>query len=200
MPKLRGILTVVCFILLSAVVVAAAVQAISIGLPESLASNATVLIQALASEDVSREPRPAKLKLGQRVQRELSGDVDWASELGALSDVERERLANNVVELAKESFEVQVDIYFKASDRERRKLLERQVDDLMHWATVLERANQPDGEPMLGAAAVRSLFGRVGGWYRDAKPEQLDRLKEYQQALIDQMTKRFKRRISGMGQ
>jgi hypothetical protein len=200
MSQLRGILTAGSFILLSAVVVAAAVRAISIGLPESLASNATVLIQALASEDVANEPRPAKLKLGQRVQRELSGNVDWASELGALSGVERERLVNNVVELAKESFEVQVDVYFKASERERRKLLERQVDDLMHWATVLERANQPDGEPMLGAAAVRGLFTRVGGWYRDAKPEQLERMKEYQQALVDQMTKRFKRRISGMGQ
>ena len=149
MSQLRGILTVVCFALLSAVAVAAAVRAISLGLPESLASNATVLIQALASEDVANEPRQAKLKLGQRVQRELSGDVDWAAELAALSGAQRERLAENVVELAKESFEVQVDRYFKEPERRREKLLNRQIDDLMHWATVLERAHQPDGEPML---------------------------------------------------
>src|SRR5262249_39053338 len=76
MARARGTFTVIAFIVLTAVSIAAAAQAVYLGIPESLASSVSVLITLLSTEDMSHEPRAAKLKLGQRAQRELYDNVD----------------------------------------------------------------------------------------------------------------------------
>jgi hypothetical protein len=199
MTHIRGALTTLPFIVLSAVSLAAAAQALFLGLPETLASNVTVLISALATEDVSVEPRPAKLKLGQRVNRELYEDVDWQAELAALTDGQRQRLVENVAELAKESFDVNVEEYFKVPERARKRVLDRQIDQLTHWAVIVDRVSRPDGQPLVRPDALISLFARAAQWYRDATPEHLKKMQEYQRALRDQMTKRMMRRMNPTG-
>jgi hypothetical protein len=196
MAHLRSILTPLVFVVLSAVSLAAAVQAIHLGLPESLASNVSVLISSLANDDVAGESRSMKLKRGQRVQRELYGNVDWPAELSSLTDQQRQRLVENVAELAKESFDLKVDEYFKAPDRKRQRVLDRHVEEITHWAVLVDRVNRPGSQPLVGPEALASLLGRAAKWYRDAPPEHLQEMQQYQRVLRDALAKRFMRRMN----
>lgn len=190
----RTIITGVCFLLLVAVSVAAAVQTIYSGLPETPPSNTTVLLQQLAERDIADEPHNTKLKIAGRVQRDLRDDVDWPTELEALSPSQRTQLVENIAELAKEAFVAKVDIYSHMPDEHRRKrYLDRQIDEILSWARIVDRAFKPSDQALVGAAALPALLSRVNGWYRDATPEDIERLQKFQQALRDQLVERFKR-------
>ena len=144
MPRIRNIITAVSFVALSAVSLAAAVQAISRGLPKALPSNVTVLMAALAAEDVASQPRWVKLKFAGRAQRELSDNVDWSAELARLDEAQRERLVENIAELARTSFDANLDEYFRLREgRRRRDFLDAQIKMITRWATLLDRARAP---------------------------------------------------------
>ncbi len=195
MTQIRSILTAACFTVLSVIAIASAVGAISLGLPETLATNASVLIAALTEEDVSREPRPAKLKLGQRVQRELHENVDWAGELGELNEQQRERLVDNIAELAKESIDLRVEEYSRLPERGRNRFLDRQIEEIRRWAMIVDRAARTEGEPLVGIAAMGELINRMSKWYSDITPEKRAQLEKFQQALQARVMEDFKRRM-----
>jgi hypothetical protein len=195
MSQIRGALTAIAFVLLSAVALAAMVQTITYGLPNTLASSASALIAALASQDLSRATRSDKVKLGERLERELSEGVDWPAELTALTEPQRQRLVNNVAELAKESFDAKVEHYFRLSEKRRTKFLDRHVDEILHWAVLLDRVGRAEGESLIGPAALAGLMMRVNQWYSAASPEELARMQQFQKALGEQMTKRLMRRF-----
>jgi len=200
MYHLRGLLTVLCFVTLSAVAVAAAVQAISYGIPETLASNASVLIGALASEDVSPEPRMTKLKYGQRVQRELYANIDWSSELAALDAAQRERFLNNVTALAKASVDHKVEQYFQLPEGRRRdRFLDRQIDEMLNWVLIVNSAAQSGDEAALGQVALPNLRMLVNSAYGSSSPDEIVRLNQFLQALQERAFKGNKRRFRPMG-
>jgi hypothetical protein len=195
MTYLRGVLSVVLFVLLSAIAIAAAVQTVTLGLPENMTSTSAALLQALVSQDVSRTSDSDKVKLGDRVQREFSEDVDWRSEIGALAPEERERLVQNVTELAIASFDSKVDRFFREREDRRKRFIDRQIDEIVHWAVVLDRVSRTEGDPLVGPAALAGLMGRVGQWYSGASPEKLARLQTFQKAVSEQLPKRLMRRL-----
>lgn len=195
MAYLRGFLTATLFVLLSAIAIAAAVQTVKIGLPDDMTSTATALLHALVSQDVSRTSESDKVKLGDRVQREFSEDIDWRSEISALTPEQRERLVENVTELAIASFDSKVERFFRAPEHRRKQFVDRQIDEIVHWAIVVDRVTRTEGEPLVGPAALAGLMGRVGQWYKGASPEKLARLQAFQKAVSEQMPKRLMRRL-----
>lgn len=195
MSYLRGVLTAVLFVLLSAIAIAAAVRTARTALPADMASTATALLQALVSQDVSRTSESDRVKLGDRVQREFSEDVDWRSEIGALTPEQRDRLVQNVTELAIASFDSKVERFFRQPEKRRPQFIDRQIDEIIHWAIVLDRVTRTEGEALVGPAALAGLMGRIGQWYSGASPEKLARLQTFQKAVAEQMPKRLMRRL-----
>ncbi len=195
MSFLRRVFTAIAFVLLSGVAIVAAVQTISAGLPQSLPSNASALISALSTEDVTHSSRNDQAKLGDRLQRELSEDPNWHSELAALNQTQRERLVANVAELAKAFFEQKVERYFQIPERDRRRYLDNQVDKILNWAALLDRVNRTDGEALMGPAALAGLMTRVGQWYAEATPDEIARMTTFQKALGERLSKRMMRRF-----
>lgn len=189
----RTIITGACFVLLLGVSLAAAVQTIRAGLPETPPSNTAVLLQQLAAKDVADEAHGAKLKIADRVQRDLRDNVDWPAELLALSEPRRTQLVENIAELAKESFMAKVDIYFRMPEHRRKRYLDRQIDDIMSWAKIIDRSVNPADQALMGPAALAALLSRVNQWYRKATPDEIEHLQKFQQALRDQLVERFKR-------
>jgi len=195
MSYFRRALTAIAFVLLSAVALAAAVQTLSLGLPTSMASNASALIGALSTEDVTLSSHNDQVKLGDRLQRELSEDLDWHAQLSALDQEQRERLVANVAELAKASFDAKVERYFQIPERDQRRYLDAQVDKILNWAVLLDRVSRTEGEALVGPAALAGLMARVGQWYAQATPDELTRMNTFQKALGERLSKRMMRRF-----
>ncbi len=195
MTYLRGALTAVLFVLLSAIAIAAAVQTARLGLPADMTSTSTALLQALVSQDVSRTSESDKVKLGDRVQREFSEDIDWRSEIAKLTPDQREQLVQNVTELAIASFDAKVERFFRRPEDRRKHFVDRQIDEIIHWAIVVDRVTRTEGEPLVGPAALAGLMGRIGQWYHGASPEKLAKLHVFQKAVSEQLPKRLMRRL-----
>lgn len=207
MKRLRELVTVVCFVALTSVAVVAALRAASIGLPESLTSNATVLIGALASEELTadlnrrdaatdRNTRQTIDRLAKRVQRELQANVDWEAELAPLDRAQRKRLQENVLLLAIDSFKMRQDRFFEITDtRRRQQFLDRQVDTMLTWATIVNQIIQGPSDAVAGQIALPNLLSRINQEFRGASPEELERMRQFQRAIQDRLLERMKRRM-----
>jgi hypothetical protein len=195
LAQLRGAFTGVAFLLLSGVTLFAAAQAFTIGLPSALPSHTSAMIAALASQDMSRDSKSDKVKLGDRVQRELSEEVDWPAELAALKEPQRQRLVENVTELAIASFDNKVERFYQRREQDRPKFVGKQIDEIVHWAVVLDRVSRTEGEPLIGPAALAGLMARIKQWYASATPDELARLQGFQKAVADELPKRLMRRM-----
>ncbi len=192
MRTIRGTLTVIAFVVCWAISLVATVQTLRAHLPESVASNTTVLIEHLASTDPLPEAKLVRGDMARRVIRGLRADPDWPEELNSLDSAAKKRFANKLADLAVQSFADKVDRYAELRDeRPRRRFVDQQLEEIMSWASIVERANTGSGNSILGLAAFAALESRANEWYRNANPEKRKDLEKFEQALRE----RFKVRM-----
>ena len=141
---------------------------------------------------------PEKVKLGDRLQRELAENVDWPAELAALTPEQRELLLDNVNELAIASFDSKVERFFQKPEDKRATFVDRQIDEIIRWAIVLDRVTRTEGEPLVGPAALGGLMTKVAQWYSNATPEKLAQLKVFQKVVAERIPKRMMKKLRPM--
>jgi hypothetical protein len=92
MREIRDSVTLVCFVAFSIVASLAALKTIQAGLPETPSSTgAALLIAHLSEVDLADEGRPLKRHMARRVMHDLNDEVDWQSEIAALTEPQKKR-------------------------------------------------------------------------------------------------------------
>jgi hypothetical protein len=195
MGRIRNTITVTCFVVFTIIASLAALQTLRAGLPETPTSTgASILISHLADVDMEGYIRRSKRHEARRVMREMRDDVDWQADVAALSEAQQKQLIDNLTVLAQEVIEQKMDNYFNFHDeRDKRRYLNQQIEDVMRWAVLLDRATRKPGENSVAFTAITTLMGRLNKWFNEADPEQRQRLQLFQKAFQEQMTERFKR-------
>jgi hypothetical protein len=196
MREFRNGVTLVCFVAFSIVASLAALKTIQAGLPETPSSTgAALLIAHLSEVDLADEGRPLKRHMARRVMHELNDEVDWQSEIAALTEPQKKQLIDNLGEMAIEIIEEKIEIYRDRPDRDKRRFVSRQVDEVMRWAMMLDRASRNPGENGVPMTAMLNLMNRLSKWYSEASPEKRKEMLEFQKAFQEQLTERYKRNM-----
>jgi hypothetical protein len=194
MRTFRNSVTLVCFVVFSIVASLAALKTIRAGLPETpTVTGATVLITHLTEIDLAGQPPRLKGHLASRVMRELNDEVDWRPEVAALDEPQKKQLVDNLGELAIYIVEEKMKDYRDRPEREKRRIINRQIDEVMRWAILLDRATREPNDNAVPMTAILSLMNRLNKWYSEASPEKRKAMQEFQKAFQEQMTERFKR-------
>lgn len=194
MGRFRHTVTLVCFISFSIVASLAALRTIRAGLPETPATTgAGVLVAHLSDVDMEGYDRTTKRHEAHRVMRQLRDEVDWQADVAALSPAQQKQFLDNLAVLAQEIVEQKMDAYFSIPERDQRRYLNRQIEEVMRWAMLLDRATKKSGESGIRMTAMFTLMTRLNKWYSEADPEQRRKLQVFQKAFQEQLTERMKR-------
>lgn len=194
MREFRNSVTLVCFVAFSIVASLAAIKTLRAGLPETpTITGAALLITHLSEVKLAGEPPPLKAHMARRVMHELNDEVDWQSEVVALSEPKKELFVDNLSELAIYVIEEKMKDFQRRPDK--RRVINRQIDEVMRWAMLLDRATRKPNDNAVPMTAILGLMNRLNKWYSEATPEKRAEIQEYQKAFQEQMTERFKRNM-----
>ncbi len=184
MSKHRTILTAVALVVLTGISLAAAVQALVLGIPESSHPDRSPLVMLLATRDVMEQPEPSRRSLAVQLEGQLRRNVDWLSEVEQLDQDQRDQFVANVAELAKIAFLDKVDGYFRQRDERRRdQYLDRQLRPIISWAAVLDEKLAHGEKPALGPAAIMVVIAKYGELHRQSNYDQRRRIAKFQTEL-----------------
>lgn len=194
MRKFRNSVTLVCFVVFSIVASLAALKTLRAGLPETpTVTGAALLITHLSEVKLAGGPAPLMGHMARRVMHELNDDVDWQPEVAALSEPKKEQLVDNLGELAIYVIEEKMKDYQRRPERDKRRFINRQIEEVMRWAMLLDRATRKPNDNGVPMTAILNLMNRLNKWYSEATPEKRKEMQEFQKAFQEQMTERFKR-------
>lgn len=145
----RGILTVLVSAALLAATVVTAVVWYYPWLPDPAQANRRELIRWLVTRNLAEVPETTREVLAQRLEEEFSGEIDWATTAGELTDEQRHRLLENVGRLVGPWVRSKARSYAALPEAERAEYLDRLIDVLEQWRGLEDLA--PPAGPGEGA-------------------------------------------------
>lgn len=193
MRKLRDGVTLLVFVGLLAVSVAAAVEAARQGLPEPVVADPAERLRWLSQHDMRPEPREVKLRFVHRLEEDFSKDFDWQAEIEQFDDDEWAQFEANFDDLMRIWFLQKVDTWSNLAADQQGLYLDEQLSYLMSWRS-LER-NPPTSQsrrPRRQGQIARfaAVSKRVEGWIETESPEKRQRIEAFGRAVIDRVVQR----------
>ncbi len=179
----RGILTVLVSAALLAAAVITAVVWYYPSLPDPAEADRRDLIRWLVTRDLSRVPEATREVLAERLEAEFSGEIDWDTMAGELTDQQRQRLVENVGRLIGPWIGGKACRYAALPEAERVAYLDGLIDTLQQWRGL--EALAPDADTGGGAAPglLTAPLQRVGGLSEQAAPAEQRQIHEFLTAL-----------------
>jgi hypothetical protein len=148
----RDFVSALALVILSAISLAAAAQALLFGWSSQRSLSRDELLASLTTQQVAALPRASKLKLARQLEQDFVSGGDWKPDLERLQPAERERLLENYAELSLAWLLDKVDRYFELREPQRTQYIDSQIDGISRWPML----NQ--GEPAaLGGDPSRNL-------------------------------------------
>jgi len=177
MARRRELLSALALVVLSAVSLAAAAQAVVSGWSARREMDRAELVAWLTERDVSSLPRAIRLKLARRFEQDFAGGHDWKQELSELDEPRRRRMTENYFELSQTWFLEKVDRYYELQEPQRTDYVDSQIDGISRWP-VLEKDGLQSGSLLWNADPGRYL-PRLEAKFKHLKPEQQQRVQQF---------------------
>lgn len=181
MRKLRDLVSLIVLLALTGVCAASFYQAFASHAARADQLDREQLTAWLLERDVSQELRPTRLRLARRLIEDLRAGHDWQVEIQAAPPAERDRLMNNLRELAGTWLTSQADRYARLPEDDRPDFLDDQLRDLTSWPVFAKGRASARG---LGLAAnAGAAVHEFEAWASGLPPEQSQRVRQLLSAL-----------------
>lgn len=181
MRKLRDLLSFVVLLALTGVCAASFYQAFIARAAATRQLDRQQLTAWLLERDASQEPRAARLRLARRLVEDLREGHDWQAEAQELPPAERDRLLENLRELAGVWLVSQANLYGRLPDSDRGEFLDGRLNDLTSWP-VFAGGGASGG--VVGLAANAGVAVReLENWSSRLPPEENQRVRQLLSAL-----------------
>lgn len=191
MIRRRDLLSAGALILLSAISLAAAAQALLRVWATGHEMDRAELVAWMTERDVSSLPRAIRLRLARRFEQDFAAGHDWKQELSRLDGPQRQRLGENYFELSQTWFLEKVDRYYELPELRRTDYVDSQIDAISRWP-VLEKAGLQSGSLLWNADPGRYL-PRLQSRFKHLKPDEQQRVQQFVGAVYMRwLTKGFR--------
>jgi hypothetical protein len=194
MLRRRDLLSALALILLSAISLAAAAQALLRVWATRHEMDRAELVAWMTERDVSSLPRAIRLRLARRFEQDFAAGHDWKQELSQLDGPQRQRLGENYFELSQTWFLEKVDRYYELPEPRRTDYVDSQIDGISRWP-VLEKEGLQSGSLLWNADPGRYL-PRLQSRFKHLKPDEQQRVQQFVGAVYMRwLTKGFRQLI-----
>lgn len=181
MRKLRDLLSFVVLLALTGVCAASFYQAFVARAAATRHLDRQQLTAFLLERDASQEPRATRLRLARRLVEDLREGHDWRAEAQELSPAVRDRLLQNLRELAGVWLVSQANLYARLPDSDRGEFLDDRLNDLTSWPVFAGGIASGD---VVGLAANAGVAVReLENWSSRLPPEENQRVRQLLSAL-----------------
>jgi hypothetical protein len=202
--KVRDALTLIAFVIVVAVSIAAAVEAARQGLPEPVFSDPLERLRWLSLHDIRQEPRDVKLRHAHRLEEDFSKKVDWQGQIELFDDTQWKQFEENFDELMRIWFMQKVDTWSSLPAEDQNLYLDDQLGYLMSWKAL--QREQPQNSKggrrrrQQKPESFTAVRKRVQGWMAAEGPEQRGRIENFVEAVIARIVQRMTNPVQVGGQ
>jgi hypothetical protein len=189
--RLRGLLTGLALIGLTAISLVAAGQVIWQGIEGAGIVQRPYEPERLYLDDLAFASDTTQQEFIRGLEDGLDAGVDWRTRLTDLDELQREQFEANLTLLAERWFNNKVDRYYELPEAERDAYIDGLFKKVERWGKTVsaaaengDDADQPDAQWATFGPVVMS---RAGEWLEQAPPERQEQIREFQAAIQTRM-------------
>jgi hypothetical protein len=191
--RVRDLVTLIVFLGMVAVSLAASIEAARQGLPEPEVTDPVERLQWLADHDIRQQPKEVKLRLAHRLEEDFARNLDWQAEIDQFDDAEWARFEANFEDLMRLWFLQKVNTWSNLPADQQNYYIDEQFNYLMSWQPLARNASMRSGRG--GRRAQFNSFPvvakRIERTIAAESPAQRARIEEFVQAVFDRAMLQF---------